>query len=135
MAKAKTIYACTECGASASKWQGQCPGCGVWNTLVETVEETSASSGKRFAALSGTSRLQVLAEIEAREEDRLPTGISDFDRALGGGLVAGGVVKTTSPTSRRRTSRIFRARPSPRRAGHLSPAPPASHVARCRQSR
>ena len=51
MAKAKTIYACTECGASASKWQGQCPGCGVWNTLVETVEETSASSGKRFAAL------------------------------------------------------------------------------------
>ena len=92
MAKAKTIYACTECGASASKWQGQCPGCGVWNTLVETVEETSASSGKRFAALSGTSRLQVLAEIEAREEDRLPTGISEFDRALGGGLVAGGVV-------------------------------------------
>ena len=92
MAKAKTIYACTECGTSASKWQGQCPDCGVWNTLVETVEETSASSGKRFAALSGTSRLQVLAEIEAREEDRLPTGISEFDRALGGGLVAGGVV-------------------------------------------
>ena len=92
MAKAKTIYACTECGASASKWQGQCPGCGVWNTLVETVEETVSVSSKRFAALSGTARLQVLAEIEAREEDRLPTGISEFDRALGGGLVAGGVV-------------------------------------------
>ena len=92
MAKAKTIYACTECGASASKWQGQCPGCGVWNTLVETVKETVSVSSKRFAALSGTARLQVLAEIEAREEDRLPTGISEFDRALGGGLVAGGVV-------------------------------------------
>ena len=76
MAKAKTIYACTECGASASKWQGQCPGCGVWNTLVETVKETVSVSSKRFAALSGTARLQVLAEIEARAEDRLPTGIS-----------------------------------------------------------
>ena len=92
MAKVKTTYACSECGASSSKWQGQCPGCGAWNTLVETVLETAPASGKRFSALSGTARLQRLSEIEAREEDRLPTGIGEFDRALGGGLVAGGVV-------------------------------------------
>ena len=92
MAKAKTVYSCTECGATSSKWQGQCPGCGVWNTLVETVAETSVTSNKRFAAIAGTSVLQTLSEIEAREEDRLPTGIGEFDRALGGGLVAGGVV-------------------------------------------
>jgi len=92
MAKAKTIYSCTECGASSPKWQGQCPGCGVWNTLVESVAEAETPGAKRFAALGGTARLQNLSEIEAREADRLPTGIPEFDRALGGGLVAGGVV-------------------------------------------
>lgn len=92
MAKARTVYSCTECGASASKWQGQCPGCGVWNTLVETVVDGAAPSSSRFAALSGTSRLLTLSEIVAREEDRVPTGVGEFDRALGGGLVAGGVV-------------------------------------------
>ena len=92
MAKTKTIYSCTECGASSSKWQGQCPGCGVWNTLVETVAEAQTPSSRRFAALAGTAMVQALSDIEAREEDRLPTGIGEFDRALGGGLVAGGVV-------------------------------------------
>ena len=88
MAKAKTIYSCTECGAISPKWQGQCPGCEVWNTLVETVAESAPASNSRFAALGGTARLQTLSEIEAREEGRLPTGIGEFDRALGGGLVA-----------------------------------------------
>ncbi len=92
MAKAKTVYSCTECGATSPKWQGQCPGCGVWNTLVETVAEAPTPSSRRFAALAGTATVQTLSEIEAREEDRLPTGIGEFDRALGGGLVAGGVV-------------------------------------------
>ena len=92
MAREKTIYACTECGASAPKWQGQCPDCGVWNTLVETIAESTPVNKSRFAALSGASRLQTLSEIVANEEDRLPTGIGEFDRALGGGLVAGGVV-------------------------------------------
>ena len=92
MAKAKTVYSCTECGATSSKWQGQCPGCGVWNTLVETLAETAPPASRRFTALAGTATVQTLSEIEAREEDRLPTGIGEFDRALGGGLVAGGVV-------------------------------------------
>ena len=92
MAKAKTVYACTECGATSSKWQGQCPACGDWNTLVETLAEPASMSGKRFAALGGTAHLQTLSEIEAREADRLPTGVGEFDRVLGGGLVAGGVV-------------------------------------------
>ena len=60
--------------------------------MVETIAEPAAAGGNRFAALGGTARLQTLSEIEAREEDRLPTGVSEFDRALGGGLVAGGVV-------------------------------------------
>ena len=92
MAKTKTVYSCTECGASVPKWQGQCPGCDLWNTLVESLDDSAPASASRFAALGGTARLQSLADIEAREEGRLPTGIAEFDRALGGGLVAGGVV-------------------------------------------
>ncbi|HJW26369.1 MAG TPA: DNA repair protein RadA [Rhodocyclaceae bacterium] len=90
MAKSKTSYICTECGASSPKWQGQCPGCGEWNTLVETVAEKT--TGHRFESLAPVSQLKVLAEIEAREAERIPTGIPEFDRALGGGLVTGGVV-------------------------------------------
>ena len=91
MAKLKAIYTCTECGAAIPKWQGQCPGCNEWNTLVETVAE-KAPSNSRFESLAPAARLQNLSDIEAREAERIPTGIGEFDRALGGGLVAGGVV-------------------------------------------
>jgi len=90
MAKSKSIYSCTECGATSPKWQGQCPGCGEWNTLVESVGEKA--SGHRFESLAPTVRLLKLSEIEARETERIATGIGEFDRALGGGLVPGGVV-------------------------------------------
>lgn len=91
MAKPKTIYSCTECGGVSPKWQGQCPGCAAWNTLVETVAESAATS--RFSGLAGTaSHVQSLADIQPREDERTPTGIEEFDRVLGGGLVSGGVV-------------------------------------------
>ena len=90
MAKAKTIYSCTECGGQSPKWQGQCPSCMAWNTLVETIAE--APSANRYNALTQTSSLQKLSEVEAAEVPRHPTGISEFDRVLGGGLVPGGVV-------------------------------------------
>lgn len=92
MAKPRSVYCCSECGATSPKWQGQCPGCGAWNTLVEGVAETGGGADHRFQSLAPASRLQALAEIEAREAERIPTRISEFDRALGGGLVAGGVV-------------------------------------------
>ncbi len=90
MAKAKTIYTCTECGGQSPKWQGQCPHCMAWNTLLETVAE--AVSNNRYSALASTSRVQALSEVEAQEVPRLSTGIAEFDRVLGGGLVDGGVV-------------------------------------------
>ena len=92
MAKAKRQYVCQNCGSVTYRWQGQCADCGEWNTLVESVAESTTPASRRFAALAGTAKVQTLSEIEAREEDRLPTGVSEFDRALGGGLVAGGVV-------------------------------------------
>src|SRR5665647_3562642 len=90
MAKQKTLYTCTECGGQEPKWQGQCPSCMAWNTLVETIAE--APSASRFASLAQPSRLQKLTEVEAADVERQPTGITEFDRVLGGGLVSGGVV-------------------------------------------
>ena len=90
MAKIKSQYSCTECGAVSPKWQGQCPGCNAWNTLLETVAEKA--SGHRFESLAPTTRLIKISDIDTREATRIPTGIAEFDRALGGGLVAGGVV-------------------------------------------
>ena len=90
MAKAKSVYACSECGGESSKWQGQCPHCGAWNTLVESVSE--AAPKHRFAGVTKASTLQRLAEVSAREAPRVETGIGEFDRVLGRGLVAGQVV-------------------------------------------
>ncbi len=92
MAKAKTIYVCTECGGQSPKWQGQCPACQQWNTLVESINETVAPGGNRFGLIAEAGKLQRLSEVEAREEARIPSGVSEFDRVLGGGLVPGGVV-------------------------------------------
>jgi len=94
MAKAKTLYTCTECGASEPKWQGQCPSCLAWNTLVETLEETVSTNryANKFDGLTQTASLQKLSSIQAADIARQPTGISEFDRVLGGGLVEGGVV-------------------------------------------
>jgi len=91
MAKAaKSVYACTECGATSPKWQGQCPGCGEWNTLVETVAESKTPA--RFQSLAADGAIRQLSEVETAELPRTPTGMDELDRVLGGGLVPGGVV-------------------------------------------
>lgn len=90
MAKSRTFYSCTECGGQSPKWQGQCPQCGAWNTLVEAV---TASPGVRFENVAGArSQVMPLASVEAKENHRVASGLEEFDRVLGGGLVAGGVV-------------------------------------------
>ena len=92
MAKPKTLYTCTECGGSLTKWQGQCPHCSAWNTLVETLAESVAPSPSRYNALSVLSQVQALASVALVENERIETGIAELDRVLGGGLVKGGVV-------------------------------------------
>ncbi|MFO1205373.1 MAG: DNA repair protein RadA [Burkholderiales bacterium] len=89
MSRAKTLFVCTECGGQTAKWQGQCPNCQGWNSLVETRAEKPAA---RFAPVTTAGGVQALAEVEARDELRIPTGIAELDRVLGGGLVHGGVV-------------------------------------------
>ncbi|MGB3836385.1 DNA repair protein RadA [Castellaniella sp.] len=90
-AKARSLFLCTECGGTTAKWEGRCPHCGAWNTLQESREPT-ASAAHRFAPLAASAPVRRLADIEAREHTRNPTGIEEFDRVLGGGLVAGAVV-------------------------------------------
>jgi DNA repair protein RadA/Sms len=90
MARAKPVYACTECGGQSPKWQGQCPHCSAWNTLVETV---AAPSSVRFQTVAGTrSTVTPLAAVAPQQSQRIATGLEELDRVLGGGLVAGGVV-------------------------------------------
>jgi DNA repair protein RadA/Sms len=89
MAKAKSAYACTECGGESPKWQGQCPHCGAWNTLVEGVAESAPA---RYQGVAPASRVARLSEVDAGEQPRRPTGVAELDRVLGGGLVAGAVV-------------------------------------------
>ncbi|MFM1806148.1 MAG: hypothetical protein RL212_407 [Pseudomonadota bacterium] len=89
MAKVKSVYVCQSCGGMSAKWQGQCPNCEAWNSMEESVEEKASNS--RFQSLAKAAPKQRLAIIEAEDLPRLSTGIDEFDRVLGGGLVTGGV--------------------------------------------
>jgi DNA repair protein RadA/Sms len=96
MAKDKTVFTCSDCGGTTPRWLGKCPACGAWNTLIESTLDAGGSAKNRytsqFQALAKTSELTKLGDIEATDVDRSPTGIEELDRALGGGIVEGGVV-------------------------------------------
>ena len=96
MAKDKTVFTCSDCGASTPRWLGKCPSCDAWNTLIESVAEGGGAAKNRytsqFQGLAQTSALIKLKDIEATDIDRTPTGLDELDRALGGGVVEGGVV-------------------------------------------
>jgi DNA repair protein RadA/Sms len=93
--KVKTVFACQECGAQSSKWLGRCNECGAWNSFVEErpVPEAvaTATAGKRYS-LAATAGPQLYADIDVVQADRLTTGIGEFDRVLGGGVVPGSLV-------------------------------------------
>ena len=88
MAKAKTAYVCSDCGASALQWFGACPSCGAAGTLTETAVDKGGGS-HRYAAEA--TKAIPLESVHAQELDRIPSGLAELDRALGGGLVAGQV--------------------------------------------
>lgn len=93
MAKQKTIYCCSDCGNTTPNWSGKCPACGAWNTLTEVKAEISG--GKRGAARAARvslSSAKKISELDTSAELRFSTGISEFDRVLGGGAVEGALV-------------------------------------------
>lgn len=91
MAKTKIQYSCTACGASHSKWAGQCGDCGEWNTLTETIAAITSNNRQGFAGKKANAQIQALEDIQMQEEMRTATHISELDRVLGGGLVHGSV--------------------------------------------
>ena len=92
MAKEKTHYVCSDCGGASPKWQGKCPSCNAWNTLIESAPESAGTPKNRFASLAKTAEVAVLGAIDAVDMARTPTGHEELDRVLGGGMVEGGVV-------------------------------------------
>ena len=92
MARSKTVYECNQCGYQSGKWYGKCPDCGSWNTFEEVEQFTAvkASASKKSADL--TDKILELAEIDVDDDVRYKTGIGEFDRVLGGGLVKGSIV-------------------------------------------
>lgn len=95
MSRSRTVFSCSACGGESPKWVGQCPDCAAWNTLTEVVAVLPSKAKTRFSGFAGsggTNVVQCLQEIEANDVLRQQTGIAEFDRVLGGGLVAGSVV-------------------------------------------
>ncbi len=91
--KQKTTFVCSECGDDFSKWQGQCGSCNAWNTLSEVRFAEIKSTQTRVGYAGDMSRqVQKLSDINLEDMPRLPTGMAEFDRVLGGGLVAGSVI-------------------------------------------
>jgi DNA repair protein RadA/Sms len=91
----KAVFVCQECGAQAPKWVGRCNECGAWNSLVEErpVESSlPAASANRYAQFGSGSSAKLYAEVETASAARLSTGIHEFDRVLGGGIVPGSLV-------------------------------------------
>ena len=90
MSKAKTVFYCKECGNESSKWAGQCPACKEWNTLVEAPKVKKKVSPGLTTLERPTPKL--LSEVETKDDERIQTGIQEFDRVLGGGIVIGSLV-------------------------------------------
>ncbi len=89
-AKSKAVYVCGECGGESPKWQGQCSHCNTWNSLSEALIERAAQN--RFASVAKPSTVASLADLSAVTPDRISSGVDEFDRVLGGGIVSGQVI-------------------------------------------
>src|SRR5437867_11774666 len=93
--KSKTVFVCQECGGQSPKWVGRCGDCGAWNSLVEERAQdaaTAAASTAHRYALVGAAGARLYADIAIEQHARLSTGIDEFDRVLGGGVVPGSLL-------------------------------------------
>ena len=92
MKKTETVFVCQHCGHQTAKWLGKCPECGEWNSLVEEKQQASRKSGTRNGFKLREVSAIAFTEIEPQDDRRLPSGVTEFDRVLGGGIVPGTLV-------------------------------------------
>ncbi|MFC4243533.1 DNA repair protein RadA [Gryllotalpicola reticulitermitis] len=92
MPKTATSFSCTECGWATSKWVGRCAECGEWNTVVEAAAPTGALRALNPVAIGDARRARPISEVEADAASHWPSGIAEFDRVLGGGIVPGAAI-------------------------------------------
>src|SRR4051812_26647955 len=92
MKKAETIYSCQNCGHQSRKWLGKCPECGEWNSLVEERAQPGRKGGPRNSFQLREVSAVAYREIESQDDVRVSSGITEFDRVLGGGIVPGTLV-------------------------------------------
>jgi len=92
MAKLKTVFQCQACGFESSKWLGRCPDCGEWNSFIEERQEVAAQGRQAALGLEIGGKPRPYELIDVSEAERMPSGIDEFDRVLGGGIVPGSMV-------------------------------------------
>jgi DNA repair protein RadA/Sms len=93
MARSATVFACSSCGHESPKWHGRCPGCGEWNTMAEEKRDAAPAGRSGSGRSAGRALTPVsLGQVQAPKVERLSTGIGEFDRVLGGGVVPGSLV-------------------------------------------
>ena len=92
MPKNSTIFVCAECGATSPRWLGRCPSCGKFNTMAEEVVKDSKPAAAARGAVYSAPRARRLSDVTFERYERTPSGISEFDNVLGGGIVAGSLV-------------------------------------------
>ncbi len=90
--KVKSIYICSQCGWESSKWVGKCQGCNSWNTMEEEIQTVTKAVGKSMNNTAKTNTIVAMRDIDIANEERYVTGIKEFDRVLGGGIVKGSLV-------------------------------------------
>jgi len=119
MAKARATYTCGSCGGQQPKWQGQCPDCGAWNTLTESVVVPRRAERAQHSSQAELTRLD---RVDVGTVERLTTGLSELDRVLGGGLVPGGVVLIGGDPGIGKSTLLLKA------LANLAPRVPACYV-------
>jgi DNA repair protein RadA/Sms len=122
MPKPKTTYICQSCGGHSVRWAGQCPECGEWNTLAESVVAPQKSASRAPRGYAGETRVRLLGEVGAEAISRTPTGLVELDRVFGGGLVLGSVALIGGDPGIGKSTLLMQA------ASHLSADEPVLYV-------
>src|SRR3990170_6783936 len=92
--KSRSSFVCQQCGYETPQWYGKCPQCGEWNTLVETIRQTTKQQNDKTPqrpGFAGQAKPQKLSDVKHIEKNRLKSGFGEFDRVMGGGIVPGSV--------------------------------------------